>query len=448
MANKRNSKCKDCNNNAAEQNNNYLPDPCPGCEDDVAAECVVYTGEDTVCLDIKKGTRLDDIIKGLDQVICLLAEGGDYSDYDFGCLDNLGIQSEQQFVETIVSILCEILGDQTPGNITSLTELYNLIQTLGNPKFTYSECAEPLVNLPANSTLPTVLAALRNAICAHKAIINNLQTKVDSLESRVTIVEDNITDINTTLGDHETRITNLENAPDDNSDELVKVSPNDTTPGYLLSKIDTAGSNITVTEVNDGQNEKIRLNVTIPTVVDEKVKVWSGDTSGFLEGKIDSVNTTGIDLITVRVGNQLIVTPQLLFDTIAQQVLNLFITNGVLNTQFCQAVSACIGVAVPCAPPGEIGVTESGNDSITVQWTAVPTNLQGYILEYKKTTDVAYTTITLPPTASIYTITGLVPGTDYNIRVKTDCGVTESNYVTTTGSTTCPIPTNLNVTFS
>lgn len=451
MANK--EKCSSCNNETAPQNNNYLPEGCEGCEDIVPAECVIYTGPDTDCIKIPNGATLDAIIKGLDEIICILAEGGDYREYDFGCLDYLNIQSEQQFVETISAILCEILGDQRPGNITSLTEIINLINQLGNPLFTFPNCAEPLVNLPPNSTLSTVLAALRAAICLHRQQIDDLEDKVGDLENRVEVVEQNIIDINTTLGDHETRITILEEAtPGILTDELVKVSPNDTTAGYLLSKFDTAGSNVAITEVNDGGNEKVKLTVTIPPVVDEKVKTWSGDTAGFLEGKITSVNAPGINLVTARDGNVMKVTPTLLYDQIAAQVLNLFITTPGLNTQFCQMVADCIGVLVPCDPPAELVVIEAGVDYITVQWTVIPgSQLEGYSLEYKEVSDVAYTVLNLPATASQHKITGLLPGTAYNIRIKTQCGVRDSNYTISDPNpaiTNCPIPTNLNVTFS
>lgn len=44
-----------------------------------------------------------------------------------------------------------------------------------------------------------------------------------------------------------------------NTDELVGVSDNDTTPGYLLDKF-VAGTNITLTENNDGGNETITID--------------------------------------------------------------------------------------------------------------------------------------------------------------------------------------------
>jgi hypothetical protein len=47
------------------------------------------------------------------------------------------------------------------------------------------------------------------------------------------------------------------------TDELVKVSNNDTTPGFLSEKL-VAGSNITLTELNDGANETLEISATTP----------------------------------------------------------------------------------------------------------------------------------------------------------------------------------------
>lgn len=48
------------------------------------------------------------------------------------------------------------------------------------------------------------------------------------------------------------------------TDELVSVSANDTTPGYLLGKLTSTGS-IAFTEVNDGADEDLRLDVVFGT---------------------------------------------------------------------------------------------------------------------------------------------------------------------------------------
>ena len=56
------------------------------------------------------------------------------------------------------------------------------------------------------------------------------------------------------------------------TDELAKVSANDTTPGYLLSKIVPGGSVFTE-EINDGGNETLRLNseIGIPIITSNTV---------------------------------------------------------------------------------------------------------------------------------------------------------------------------------
>jgi hypothetical protein len=70
-----------------------------------------------------------------------------------------------------------------------------------------------------------------------------------------------------------------------NTDERVKVTSNDTTPDYLLSKL-SAGTNITITETNDGGDELVTIAAT-GGAADELVKVSANDTtSGYLNGKL------------------------------------------------------------------------------------------------------------------------------------------------------------------
>ena len=60
--------------------------------------------------------------------------------------------------------------------------------------------------------------------------------------------------------------TNWEKIPDDIivaiTDVKVKVSSNDTTSDFLLSKL-VAGTNVTLTEQNDGGNENIKIDCLI-----------------------------------------------------------------------------------------------------------------------------------------------------------------------------------------
>jgi uncharacterized protein YndB with AHSA1/START domain len=70
------------------------------------------------------------------------------------------------------------------------------------------------------------------------------------------------------------------------NDELVKISANDTTSDYLISKIVAGSANITVTEVNDGGNETLEIDV-VGGGTDELAKISANDTtSDYLINKI------------------------------------------------------------------------------------------------------------------------------------------------------------------
>lgn len=56
------------------------------------------------------------------------------------------------------------------------------------------------------------------------------------------------------------------------TDELVKVSANDTAAGYLESKI-VAGTNVTVETLNDGANETFRINATSGSSLDPETTI-------------------------------------------------------------------------------------------------------------------------------------------------------------------------------
>jgi len=69
------------------------------------------------------------------------------------------------------------------------------------------------------------------------------------------------------------------------TDEKAKVSSNDTTPGFLNGKL-VAGTNVTLTENNNGGNETLTISANF-TDADDKSKVSANDTTaGFLNGKL------------------------------------------------------------------------------------------------------------------------------------------------------------------
>tara|TARA_R110002074_G_scaffold15000_3_gene51945 strand:- start:3748 stop:4452 length:705 start_codon:yes stop_codon:yes gene_type:complete len=83
-------------------------------------------------------------------------------------------------------------------------------------------------------------------------------------------------------------------------DIRVKVSGNDLSNGYLAEKV-VAGTNITVTELNDGGVETLEIAASGGTT-DEKVKVSANDTTaGYLEDKIVGT-ASNISIITLNDG--------------------------------------------------------------------------------------------------------------------------------------------------
>lgn len=77
--------------------------------------------------------------------------------------------------------------------------------------------------------------------------------------------------------------TNYDVAWSNDTDEMIKVSVNDTTPGYLSAKL-VAGSGITVTEVNDGGNETYSISAAQPSGI--KVFYVDGNNANDGDGSI------------------------------------------------------------------------------------------------------------------------------------------------------------------
>ncbi len=71
------------------------------------------------------------------------------------------------------------------------------------------------------------------------------------------------------------------------------------------------------------------------------------------------------------------------------------------------------------AAPSNLTCTSRTDKAITVSWTAPASgNWSTYLLEYKKSSDSSYSSVSLSGTATSYTITGLEAGIRYDIRLK------------------------------
>lgn len=100
-----------------------------------------------------------------------------------------------------------------------------------------------------------------------------------------------------------------------------------------------------------------------------------------------------------------------------------------------------------CGIPTNLNASEITKSTATVNWNAVAEAIS-YSFEYKLNSESNWTSIT--KTSTSHNLTGLIPGTLYNIRVKSNCTFGTGEYAAIVNFTTlnesCEIPANLNVT--
>lgn len=96
----------------------------------------------------------------------------------------------------------------------------------------------------------------------------------------------------------------------------------------------------------------------------------------------------------------------------------------------------------PSMKPGNLSVNSITSNSATISWTAPSGDVTGYVYQYKKATDEAWSA-EASTTATSVTLSGLIVNTDYNFRVKTkynDNGECESPLATIDFRTPVPMP--------
>jgi len=105
--------------------------------------------------------------------------------------------------------------------------------------------------------------------------------------------------------------------------------------------------------------------------------------------------------------------------------------------------------ASPCAPPSNPTTTNIGEINARFTWTA-SANATSYRVEYKKVSASTWTVRASGTSATSVATSGLDSGTQYQWRVRSNCGGATSSYVTASFTTNqaCSIPSNLNSTTS
>ena len=160
----------------------------PGCNP-ISSNCVIWQGPDIPCINLCKGDTVSDVINKLALELCQVLETLNISTYDLTCF-NLGANTPQSFealIQFLITRLCSVSGEgippSQPGQNTG-----DIIVDIA-PCFYYTN---ELGDQVTTMTLQNYVTAIGNRICTLVATITQIQA---------------------TLINHETRITNLENAP-------------------------------------------------------------------------------------------------------------------------------------------------------------------------------------------------------------------------------------------
>jgi len=88
-----------------------------------------------------------------------------------------------------------------------------------------------------------------------------------------------------------------------------------------------------------------------------------------------------------------------------------------------------------CAPVSQLAVTNALSTTADVSWTPGTGGETNWILEYKETTAMTWTQVLVSGTPG-YTLAGLTPSTNYDVRVMADCGNDQSIPMNTAFTTT------------
>lgn len=167
--------CNNCNNcNNCDPNYSSL-----GCPSYPNTECVIYNGDDIPCLSIVKTENLNEVLQHIKDVVCALGPTA-FEDFDYSCFSTVGIETQQQFVEFISSTLCEIIGSQDVGELTSLSDLYSLIQSLTTnlnliKNQVLISCFQTLSGLESPQNISDLLTAIQTVLCDHEDRITALE---------------------------------------------------------------------------------------------------------------------------------------------------------------------------------------------------------------------------------------------------------------------------------
>jgi hypothetical protein len=271
-----------------------------GCPQYIKDTCVTIT-EDINCLSITKNETLAEALQHMKDVICALTPTA-YADFDYSCFASQGITTEQEFVEFIAATLCEVLGTQVPGDITSLSDLYALIQNLTTEVNLIKNqavvtCFRGLTGLNNPEPIGVLLTAIQNVICDHEDRI----VAIESTSTTPLVATDSATIDFTTSGTLDHALTGsvklsatANNAITANVDGIHALSP-------AITVVDSDEINLTVSGTH---NHTLRANISLSALDGDNILTIESDGLYAKQRQINPTDSTSIDFtLTDAVNN-------------------------------------------------------------------------------------------------------------------------------------------------
>lgn len=282
-----------------------------GCPDYPKSGCIIYDGDDIPCLSIVKTENLNEILEHLQTVICNLAPTA-YEDFDYGCFSGQGINTEQEFVEFISATLCEVLGTQIPGGITSLSTLNTAIQSnLTNINLIKNQnvisCFQTLASLTATENISALLLAIQTIIC-------DLNDRITSLEvsGGLALTANDSTSIDfTTSGTLNHTLTGSVILSPNSNNSLTNPGNGLYVSSPVITPVDTEEINLTVSGTN---SHTLQANINLSSV--GPINILSVEADGLLAAQVpllptdsSTINFTLIDSVTNEFTGSVIIDP-------------------------------------------------------------------------------------------------------------------------------------------
>lgn len=273
-----------------------------GCPDYPKSGCIIYDGDDIPCLSIVKTENLNEILEHLKDVICTLSPTS-YEDFNYDCFSAVGITTEQEFVEFISSLLCEVIGAQVPGGITSLSTLNTAIQNnaininlVANS--TVISCFQTLTGLSSTENIGTLLLAVQTLICS-------LNTRVTALEISggldLTAADSQTIDfttsgtLNHTLTGSVKRSATANNAITEQADGLHVLSP-------VITPIDSQEINLTVSGTH---SHTLQANINLSALDGYSILTIEADGLYAKQRQLNPADSSTINLTLADIYNNI-----------------------------------------------------------------------------------------------------------------------------------------------